>query len=131
MNHPEQPKEENEYMAFVYGTLKQGFSGHRLLEGTTFVGKATTVDKYLLTSNRYPLLSESQQLCRVRRECYKISEKVLVRLDKYEGVPHYYSRDSIKVEIDDTKEVHDVFTYFCENELGLTVHEDGHYIGSK
>ena len=131
MINTEQPEEENEYIAFVYGTLKQGFSGHRLLEGTIFVGKATTVDKYLLTSNRYPLLSKSQQLCRVRGECYKISKQVLERLDKYEGVPHYYSRDLIKVEIDDTKEVKDVYTYFCEHERGEIIHEDGHYIGSQ
>ena len=120
-----------EYIVFVYGSLKQGFSGHEHLEGAPFIGKATTVDKYMLTSNRYPLLSKSQQLCYVKGECYSISKKILDRLDEYEEVPQYYTRDVIQVTMDSTKELKDVFAYFCEIELGQTIHHDGDYIEEK
>src|SRR5687768_14213698 len=76
---------------FVYGSLKKGLSGHQHMEGAAFSGKAITFDKYFLTSNQYPFLSKSKEMCYVRGECYIITKEILDRLDEYEEVPEYYT----------------------------------------
>ena len=119
--------QEKTYDIFVYGSLKKGFPAHSFLEGSEFLGKALTVDKYLLSSSSYPMLSRKQPLCQVKGECYRINEETLARLDEYEGYPEEYDRIIIKVQIEGEKDIKEVWAYIKEDAVGETIHEDGEY----
>jgi len=116
------------YQVFVYGSLKRGMSGHHHLEGATFLGTGITFEKYLLTSNRYPLLSKLKQVCHVKGEIYQVNKAMLDKLDEYEEVPQYYTRETIKVRFDGNEEIKEVEVYFCEIESGQRIHETGEYL---
>jgi gamma-glutamylaminecyclotransferase len=55
--------EEN--LVFVYGTLQQGFSNHRYLAGSKFLGRARTEKKYALYSAGLPfvIMTEPVRAC--------------------------------------------------------------------
>ncbi|XP_074309795.1 putative gamma-glutamylcyclotransferase At3g02910 [Silene latifolia] len=92
--------DNNKALIFVYGTLKQGFPNHHLLETLTasndaqFLGPHTTVHPYPLV--RGPLgipflINHLGSGRRVSGELYLVSGRALARLDELEGVDrgHY------------------------------------------
>lgn len=125
MDHPQTT---DTYIVFVYGTLKRGYKNYYQMEGATFLSTAVTVDKYYMTSTSHPYLSKSKQHSIIQGECFRVDKETLARLDQFEGVPNYYVRETIKVVMNDTKEVKDVEVYFCERVGGMKVHDDGLYV---
>jgi len=85
---------------FVYGTLKQGFHNHYLLEDAEFICKAATKEKYPMinTEEYFPyLINEAGKGYNIEGELYQIDEEILSVLDILEGYPEHYDRKKIKV----------------------------------
>jgi len=86
---------------FVYGTLKNGFHNHQLLEDAEFICSATTKEKYPLVNieGYFPYLINDKGVghC-VEGEVYKIDEEILAMLDILEGYPDLYNRHKIRVK---------------------------------
>src|SRR5262249_54526063 len=95
---------------FVYGTLKSGQQSHELLAGQAFVGAARTVPIYRLYGlGWHPgLMVDRSAGLSIHGELWSVDEKTLQRLDEYEGVPHWYTRDFVAI----ADRVGDVQAYF-------------------
>lgn len=96
-------------LIFTYGTLKKGFSNHRLMEELMAAGDASYVGAYR-TTERYPLVCGPYRVPfllnlpgegdRVWGEVYLVSDKGLGRLDELEGTTRgHYQR--LPIEISD------------------------------
>lgn len=82
---------------FVYGTLKQDYTGHYIIKTSKYLGKATTANPYLLlqdTEKPFPLLIEVP-VAPITGELYEINPSLLPSLDLYEGHPNYFRRKLI------------------------------------
>jgi len=97
---------------FVYGTLKRDFCNHALLDEAEFIGEATTVERfgfYLGADDYAPEVEEIPYLYRhpkvtdeamsVHGEVWGISPTILRQLDRLEGHPDWYRRESIQVQM--------------------------------
>ncbi len=85
---------------FVYGTLKQGFHNHYLLEDAEFICEATTKEKYPMvnTEEYFPYLLNKKGIGHnIQGEVYRIDDAILAVLDVLEGYPEHYIREHIKV----------------------------------
>jgi len=85
---------------FVYGTLKEGYRNHYLLEDSEFVCEATTKDRYPMINMEidFPYLIDKVGTGHhIKGEVYKIDTKTLIMLDVLEGYPEHYNRENITV----------------------------------
>ncbi len=80
---------------FVYGTLKRGFARADLMAGAVFEGTAMTQSGYAIHDlGEYPALVASDDGV-VSGEVYSVTPEHLEALDRYEGCPELYVRQSI------------------------------------
>ncbi len=80
---------------FVYGTLKRGFHNHKRLSAARFVASLQTIAGYQLYSyNGSPIMIFSGGESRVSGELYEVSRSVLEKIDKLEGHPIMYRRET-------------------------------------
>ena len=86
-------------LLFVYGTVKRGEQSHDLLAGAEFVGPAQTVPLYRLYGvGWHPgLVLDRAAGLAVQGELWAVDDDTLARLDEYEGVPHFFTRDFVAV----------------------------------
>lgn len=92
-------------LVYVYGTLRKGKSNHELLKDSEYVGKFFTNKKYTLLVAGLPFLVKRDGDGALG-EVYKINSETLRALDRLEGVPNFYYRETIRVtNIDDGSEV--------------------------
>ncbi len=85
---------------FAYGTLKQSFHNHYLLENAEFICEATTKEKYPMvnTEGYFPyLLNQKGVGHNIQGEVYRIDDAILTMLDVLEGYPEHYTRETIEV----------------------------------
>lgn len=85
---------------FVYGSLKRGYTLHRLLQDQRFLGISVTQPLYrLFDLGEYPGLVEWPEGHGVVGEVYEVDLKCLKSLDAAEGVAEgCYSRRPISLE---------------------------------
>ena len=101
-----------DHIIFVYGTLKQGFYNHAIMEkiGFSYLGTGVTRNAYaLVVGGKYnvPFLFEPKdtpgnggEAHQIAGEVYRISSALLDELDVLEGVAHgYYVRRKIAVAV--------------------------------
>lgn len=120
--------QENKYLVFVYGTLRKGFWNHRLLVRSKFIGRARTKDKYKLTANGIPFVTDDEKICNIIGEVYEVDKKTLKSLDFLEGHPIHYQRKMIPVVLEDGTEI-DAWCYFYQfSTSGCEVIETGDYV---
>lgn len=82
----------------VYGTLRKGFSNHRLLEHSKFLGETKTDAAFtMFTSYRVPWISNGGET-KITIEVYEIDSQTLEQLDWLEGYPSFYNRKLIDTE---------------------------------
>jgi len=87
---------------FCYGSLKRGQTAHHFLEShnAVFVREAvTTPDYHLYDISWFPgvVLDESME-GGVHGEVYEVSSDCLDQMDRYEGAPHLFRRETITLE---------------------------------
>jgi gamma-glutamylaminecyclotransferase len=114
------------HIIFVYGTLRNGFGNHYLLESSTFIGVAKTKEKYALYARGIPFLSRTKAVSTVLGEVYAVDETTLGRLDQLEGHPTWYRREKAVVVLHDGTEVV-AWIYFCDQPEGELI-ESGDYL---
>lgn len=84
------------HLVFVYGTLKRGHGNYHLLEASTYIGQALTMESFTLYGDGIPYCCrEGHAPLPVRGELYRVSDEALARLDRLEGVPHHYQRTTV------------------------------------
>jgi gamma-glutamylaminecyclotransferase len=84
---------------FVYGTLKRGGRGNRLLVGQQFLGEATTEPRYRLYDlGTYPgLVKDEANGLAVKGELWAVDDACLAELDDYEYAPELYAREPVAI----------------------------------
>ncbi|KAF4119109.1 gamma-glutamylaminecyclotransferase C [Onychostoma macrolepis] len=110
---------------FVYGTLKKGQPNYFRMENTSngqavFLARARTVEPYPLviaTKHNIPfLLNVPGTGQRVYGEIYRVDQKMLEFLDRFEHCPEWYQRTKIQLEVQDgdaegEKSIEEAFVY--------------------
>jgi gamma-glutamylaminecyclotransferase len=83
---------------FVYGSLKEGFSNHSVLNGATFVDQATLDGGYRMVSlGAFPGVIKDDLVDRViTGEVYAVDAQGLSGLDMLEGNGSFYTRSKVK-----------------------------------
>lgn len=83
---------------FVYGSLKQGFCNHRLLETSTFVTSTRTLSRVyeMISLGFYPAVYPGG-VHAIEGELYEVDEKTLEQLDRLESNGYYYERELINL----------------------------------
>lgn len=84
---------------FTYGTLKRGQCRNHVVASHTFCGEATTKPNYrLYTQGSYPCLKKVEGLGEsIPGEVWEIDEECLKKLDRIEGHPTLYKRETIEL----------------------------------
>ena len=79
---------------FVYGTLKKDHYNHDLLDGCELIGTAESLEKFnMINLGGFPaVLYNSDEGYKISGEIYKISDRILERLDILEGEGTFYNR---------------------------------------
>jgi len=119
-------KSEEKHLVFVYGTLRQGFSNHYLLDTSKWVDYSQTQKKYAMFEQGIPFVSKNMSLIAITGEVYEVSNDVLGYLDLLEGHPHAYKREQVDVKLKFTNEIIKAWLYFYPNPRGRVV-ESGDY----
>ncbi|XP_073698491.1 gamma-glutamylaminecyclotransferase B-like [Garra rufa] len=97
-------------LVFMYGTLKKDQPNYIRMQDPAngqaeFLARARTVEKYPLvigTEWNIPfLLNKPGMGQRVHGEIYRVDQKMLEFLDKFEGCPEWYKRIKVKLEVQD------------------------------
>lgn len=78
----------------VYGSLREGMGNHRVLGGSTMVGKATVGGFDMFSLGGYPYCVPDKT-GEIVVEVYQVSEEVGQSLDALEGYPSFYDRKLI------------------------------------
>lgn len=80
---------------FVYGTLRRHGNHHHLLGKARFLGDYVTPPGYTMVDlGDYPAVVAGGRY-QVTGEVYRITQRVLARLDEYEDYPREYTRRKI------------------------------------
>lgn len=108
------------YLVFVYGTLRQGLSNHRVLAGARFLGQARTKAAYALYLEYYPKVVKEEAVCPITGELYLVDGPTLALLDDLEDHPFLYRREQAAVLTADGDETL-AWVYFHPQAGGLLV----------
>jgi gamma-glutamylcyclotransferase (GGCT)/AIG2-like uncharacterized protein YtfP len=103
---------------FVYGTLKQGFRNHHLLEHCVLVGKGRTKNKYALYVDGIPYVTNKESVSNIQGEVYLVDEDTLTTLDQLERHPEWYHREKIDSVIEPDGKILSAWIYFNDNPIG-------------
>ena len=118
-----------EQLVFVYGTLKKGFSNHRLLASSELLGKARTVKKYAMYSTGVPIVVKEEAVSAIFGELYRVDEVTLTYLDSLEGHPDWYRREEVEVLVEDKgggQHLEKAWIYFNLDKRGTLVPSGEH-----
>lgn len=106
---------------FVYGTLKKGFSNHRVLNNSKFLGAAYTQEKFSLYCNGFfpYIVKERDSNINVHGEVYGVDDKTLRSLDALEGynqksTTNLYDRQIHQVYLNN-KDLMEVYIYVLDD----------------
>ena len=122
-------------LLMVYGTLKQGYGNHYIVEDGRFLGKATTLKPYLLWHSGFPIATHStqiaseigQEMLPVMGEVYEVSDSQLRRCDSLEGHPNWYKRIPVQAKLD-SGEIVEPYIYEQNDYVGRRL---CHIVGNK
>jgi gamma-glutamylaminecyclotransferase len=83
---------------FVYGSLQRGELNHRMLSGAHFVARVRTAAAFdLFDLGAFPAMAPHGRTS-IAGELYEVSDALLERLDKFEGCPTLYQRETIALK---------------------------------
>ena len=115
----------NTIPVFVYGTLKRGHGNHRELEGATYLGEASTVERYALHVQGLPMVDRNNPMSAIHGELYLVDRATFADLDRLEGHPNCYRRYLTRVVLADSS-VSSAWMYFFPDPDGPII-ESGRY----
>lgn len=103
----DQPDRSQGTLVFVYGTLRQGYGNHRLLEGARFLGVRHTAPTFtMIHLGGFPGVLATGQTS-IIGEVYEVTDpEMLRRLDRLEGHPDWYRRTPIVTLEGDAVEIY-------------------------
>ena len=113
-----------EQLVFVYGTLKKGFSNHRLLASSELLGVAQTVKMYAMYSTGLPIVVKDEAVSPIFGELYRVDEVTLAYLDSLEGHPDWYRREEVEVLLEaegEGQHIEQSWLYFNLDKRGTLV----------
>jgi gamma-glutamylcyclotransferase (GGCT)/AIG2-like uncharacterized protein YtfP len=83
----------------VYGTLREGFSNHRLLETSTLLGADVLNGFEMYTAGGFPVIYPTNNDDSIVIEVYECSDETLNGpLDSLEGHPSWYRRQLVDTQ---------------------------------
>lgn len=92
---------KKQHLVFVYGTLRQAQSNHKLLGDAYCYGTGSSRDKYAMyIAGNYPYVISTEARYPIVGELYVVDDDTLAKLDKMEGHPRYYNRREIAVDVE-------------------------------
>ena len=103
---------------FVYGTLMRGFHNHRFLDGAAYLGEAYLPGYCMFSLGGFPGILPKYDH-RVHGELHEITEDMLPSLDRLEGVPRLYTRETKEVFLDH-ESLDEAFVYVYAGTSGRT-----------
>ena len=91
---------EEKILLAVYGTLKENFPNYfYYLNPLVPIFRGLVEIPYEMYSNGgFPLLFSSNGIKKIYVEIFEVTDKILRKIDRLEGVPHLYTRASIWLE---------------------------------
>lgn len=102
-------------LVFVYGSLKKGYGNHPILGNSECLGGAVTKLQFQMHSfGGFPALVKGDKS--YQGEVYLVDEATMVRLDRLEGYPHFYTRQQYEVYMPDSNTEVDAWIYTLANE---------------
>ena len=107
---------ENTTRVGVYGTLKQGFGNHRLINAEP-VGTGVVRGHRLFESGIPFLVEDASSDYDVHVEYYDVDDETLARLDRLEGHPSCYCRKEMYIHLAD-EEVTSAWVYQYPSPVG-------------
>ncbi|KAI9178080.1 hypothetical protein LWI28_022484 [Acer negundo] len=131
--------ESTRTLIFTYGTLKQGFPNHNLMQDLISQNDAVYLGPFI-TQQPYPLecglhgipylINLAGSGNRVKGELYSVSSRGLVRLDELEGTSiGHYDRLPIQVQSEDGAVSNDGEAYFANSIFGERLWEKKGKVG--
>ena len=117
------------FNVFVYGTLKQGETNHRVMTSASgeFISTAKLPGYYMVNTPWYPFAAKSDNDDDyIEGELYKVPLEKLHILDTLEGYPQLYDRDVVEFEgIVTGKDLHalEAFIYVNRNKAEMKAYE--------
>lgn len=80
----------------VYGSLRQGFGNHQLLQDSEFLGTMITQNEWTMYSlGGFPGIVPKGEIS-ILTEVYEVNDEIFQRLDRLEGYPEFYNRQEIE-----------------------------------
>ena len=110
-----------DFLIFVYGTLKKGFNNNYLLNNSKFIGEAITIEKYALYQSGIPFVIKDKSVSKIHGEVYSVDSETLNILDDLEGHPNCYKREEIFVSLRQNNEKIKAWIYFYPKAIGELV----------
>lgn len=105
----------NVHLVFTYGTLKRGLWNNRILQSgrATFVGTGFTARTFVMFDGGFPYVADPADLepgaawrlaaGNVWGEVWLVNDATMADMDRLEGVPHHYRRDSEIIMLNNTE----------------------------
>lgn len=100
---------------FVYGTLKEGFGNHRLLQGCRLVSRFAELHGpfRMVSLQAFPgIIRDKKTHGIIYGEVYEVDEEVLHSLDILEGHPNFYTRTEYIINYADQDGIQDVASVY-------------------
>lgn len=102
----------------VYGTLKEGYGNHHLLDYCDLIGHGTTLDQYPMVGRGVPFLIDDRgKGHNVVVEVYAVDPETLISLDSLEGHPNNYERRVKPIMLDEGGTIVECLIYMIDKHL--------------
>lgn len=79
----------------VYGTLKKGYSNHRILSDATFLQEVIVGPYTMFNLGAYPACTLEPSTM-IQAELYEVNKETMDRCDLLEGYPAFYTRHVVR-----------------------------------
>ena len=86
-------------LLFVYGSLRRGASGERLMASARFVARLKLTARFDMRHCGPCPVAWSPGRRRIVGECYEVPPLLLRRLDRFEQIPHAYRRRLVRTPL--------------------------------